>query len=391
MNKALLIILIIIGLFASAHAQTLDEVLEQIEKNNLELKAQQQKLESEILGLKTEMNLDNPSVSYGYFPENSSVPGTKQTFEVSQSFEFPTVYGKRKARIDYQAKFMEASYNLVRQEILLEASKQVIHILYDQKMQNLVRRRFDNAKALYDAFKLKYDKGDANILELNKAKLHYADMSGKLKQAEMNYKSAVEKLELLNGNKKIAVEDIDFPAESLISQDSLVAERLEKAAQIKIWKLYSKVAQKNIKLVQHEKLPDMTIGYGSEKVADEAFRGLVVGITIPLWEDRKKVDQARAENAYSEIQLQSKLETEQTNAMVEYSSVIALKEAFEEYREAINEIDNEKILKKSLTLGELSLIDYLTELHYYYELNNMFFQLERDYYLALAQLFKHRY
>ena len=72
-----------------------------------------------------------------------------------------------------------------------------------------------------------------------------------------------------------------------------------------------------------------------------------------------------------------------------YNKTVALKKSKDEYKQLLSTQNNEQILKKALNLGQISLLEYLTEVNFLYQSTENFLQTERDYYLSLTELLKY--
>ena len=95
-SKVLIFSLLVI-FTVNAYSQSFDEVLETIESNNKDIQAGSKYVESKTYEYKLNNLPDGPELSYGYFPDNSTVSGRKEVFEVSQSFQMPCFYRNQSA------------------------------------------------------------------------------------------------------------------------------------------------------------------------------------------------------------------------------------------------------------------------------------------------------
>ena len=98
MNR-LIILMTAIGIAMIGKAQSFDEVLYSIASNNAELKAQIEANESVVQTAKSENVLAAPELGYEHNWSNRGL-GTKWGFSVTQSFDWPGIYGKRGKAID---------------------------------------------------------------------------------------------------------------------------------------------------------------------------------------------------------------------------------------------------------------------------------------------------
>ena len=112
-----------------AQSTQTDQVLQEIEQNNKELNAFQSLMESRKLDFKSRNNLPDPQVAAFYLPFGEHNTGDYSEFQVSQSFEFPTVYAARSKWIDKQTDQLQLEYDQRRQDILLPAKKYCLELI----------------------------------------------------------------------------------------------------------------------------------------------------------------------------------------------------------------------------------------------------------------------
>ena len=87
----------------TAGAQGIDEILQQIARNNPQLHAQDKARNAEKIELKTSNNLDRTAVSYSPFFANGVQGIASSELVVSQDFDFPTLYAGRNKMIKKQS------------------------------------------------------------------------------------------------------------------------------------------------------------------------------------------------------------------------------------------------------------------------------------------------
>ena len=93
------IVLIILLFFIAdnTYSQSFSDILKSIEENNKDLQAGEKYVESKSYEYKQHNLPEGPELKYGYFPNTDDTPGTKEVFEVSQSFQIPCYYRNHKA------------------------------------------------------------------------------------------------------------------------------------------------------------------------------------------------------------------------------------------------------------------------------------------------------
>ena len=109
MNKHIVFAICGYLFFINGFSQTnnIEDLLNEIEQNNTELKGFQSFIESQQLENKSTNNLPDPQLSGYYLPFGENTTGDYTEFQITQSIEFPTVYSARNRLIETQKEQME--------------------------------------------------------------------------------------------------------------------------------------------------------------------------------------------------------------------------------------------------------------------------------------------
>ena len=89
MNRAYLAVAVAALSYGMMDAGDIDPVLQEIERNNLELKALRSENRASVLDMKGENSLEAPSVEYSPFFRNGVSGVASSELVVSQEFDFP--------------------------------------------------------------------------------------------------------------------------------------------------------------------------------------------------------------------------------------------------------------------------------------------------------------
>lgn len=374
----------------SAYSQTFDEVLKTIEGNNKEIQAGNKLVESKTLEHKQENKLEGPELSYGYFPDNSSVPGTKEVFEVSQSFQMPCYYKNQSAYSKLMINQEELSYLVLRQNVLSEAKSLLVEYVYLMKQVFVADKRLKFAEDIYNAYLIRIELGDVNALEVNKVKLHLLQVKKQENELRTSILAVKETLKNLNGGNDLDISIDDYPNESISDLDSLLFEKLTIDPELLYNQKVVEASEKNIKLTKNLQLPNFSLGYGSETVVDEKFRGLLVGVSIPLWGSKNAIQKAKIESEYYNLNNVSITESKISDTKIQFERILSLQENLNSYNTVLGSVNSEDLLNKSLEAGEISIIDFFTEMFYFYEIYDDYLLVEKEYHQALAELYKYK-
>lgn len=369
----------------------MEGILQQISQNNRQLKAYQSFIASQNLGNKSENNLPDPQASAYYLPFGEHETDDYYEYQVSQRFEFPTVYAARSKRIEKQKELLELEYKSMRQEVLLDAKKQLLELQNLQQRKELEQKRVQQAKQVYDQIRRLFDSEQIGILELNKSKVAWLQQQFKIDQIEIRIKNTLLELEKLNGGNSVQAERIRFFKDTEIAEvQALWEEKRSADPEVQMLLAWESVAEQQVKLEKNKVLPDLTVGYNYQGVNSSNYSGFLGGFSIPLWNSRNKVKAAEANLEYSQANTAVETAEIYTNFQGNYQQYQLLKKKFEEYRETFEDLNSEELLFKAYELGEFSFLDYYREVEFYREAYNKMLEMEKELLQLKAELLKHQ-
>ena len=386
MNR--LIITFLLLLFVNlANAQTISEVLKQIERNNTVLAALKQSGEAEKISNKTGIYLENPEMEYHYLWGNNSGVGNRTDFSVTQSFDFPTTYRYKQKVSDEKNMQIDMQYQIESKKILLDAKNTCIELIFMNIYSLELEKRLQHARQISGAYQSKFDKGEANILDLNKAKLNLLNAEKELNIHEADKEHLQAELIRLNGGNAIDFTLMRYDAELLPSNfEEWYTSVKGNNLLIKYLQQETELSKKTEKLQRSMNLPKFFAGYMSEKVVSEHFQGVAVGISIPLWENKNTVKHAKAQTLAHQAATDDANFYFRNESTALYQKAVKLRQIASNYGKTMASINSSELLKKALDAGELSLINYIQELGIYYDAVDNLLQTERDYQLVVAEL-----
>ncbi|HEY8387999.1 MAG TPA: TolC family protein, partial [Parasegetibacter sp.] len=202
------VFLLFVFLTVNAYSQTgLEQVLSSVLKNSDALNANKKYWEAKRAENKSSMSLENPTLEYDYLFGYPAGSGNLTEFAITQQFDFPTAYGRKKELFRQQQKLSELSQQAYRQEILLRAKLIYLEMVWLNRKQHLINERSVRTQEFVFNYQEKLDKGAATILEVNKAKLQLLNIrkDSSLNQQEIN--ARLTQLAELNGGQWITVTD----------------------------------------------------------------------------------------------------------------------------------------------------------------------------------------
>lgn len=331
-------------------------------QNNKGLKAYAKRVDqsNELVG--SALNLDKTQLYYNYDQNNIAENGLPiKVLGVSQSLQFPTVYGAQR-KVQKQKVTLSAQQYLLTKRIL---TKEVYKTYYNVVFYKNLARQYIFLDSLYGQFvsaaNKRYQVGETNLLEKLTAEAKQKEISILLSQTMEDQNKAYTMFhQWIQSDSVVKVKDTELPRLEL--QEPNITDNPGM--------LYYDSAQKlsnyTLSLERQRLLPDLHISVfqGTNNGVDaKRYNGFQAGISIPLWfgANKSKIKAAQTETMIVsdefenyKIQLESK-----------YQGLLA---DLKKFQEAVNyyEDTGEKLSKeltenasKAFKNGEIDFLQYV--------------------------------
>ncbi len=391
MNKKYLVVSVIFCFTAlNGMAQVIiDDVLKAVEKNNKSIQSNKKYWEAKQAEFKTGLTPYDPQVEYDYLFGSPVGAGNQKDFSITQRFDFPTVYKRKKVLSGQQIAQTNLQQQVYRQDILLESKLLTLQVIYLNKKNAELNRRLINTQKLVQDYQKKLDKGDVIILDVNKARLQLLDIKNETALNENEKLVLLTKISELNGGIPIAINDTIYPLVASIPDFEILDSTIEANDPIiKVYEQEKKILQQEMAVQKAMNLPKIETGYHSQGILGQSYKGFHAGITIPLWENKNKLNAARSNLEYAN----SSTETHRLNHRLEnkqyYEQLDARLKIVKEYKELLSTLNNTTLLNKALSLGQITIIQYFYDESFYFAAYDKYLQAEWEYQQALARLYK---
>jgi len=371
--------------------KNIEELLNEIEQNNTELNGYQSFIESQQLTNRSNNNLPDPQLSGFYLPFGDNTTGDYTEYQISQSFEFPTVYGARGKWNESKWQQLVSAYSTKRQEVLLKAKGILLELAFLQKRKAIETERKTQSKQVFDQIQELFDKEQVGILDLNKAKIAWIQEQFVVEQIESDIQIQLSKLKTLNGGKPIDgfSTQIVLPTE-IGTVENLWQEKLTNDPRLLELKANETASLQKVALEKNKVLPNLALGYNYQGFSGNNNSGFYGGVSIPLWNSKNKVKAAEANYEYQ----QSNTEVITTMLYAQFQETHKryklMLEKYKEYQTTMGNLDSEQLLFKAYQLGEYSFMNYYVELQFYRNASDKMLQMEKELQLLQAQLLKHQ-
>ena len=386
MKKQIITIALCIPMWLQA--QNIDHVLQSIEQNNKELQSAMQLTKAQKMENRTANNLPDPTVSYSSFYKNGAGPGHGTEFVASQGFDFPTQYITRNRQADLANEALSKEQLAIRRDILLKAKTLCIDLILLNQEKALMDIRKQNADELEVLYAKRLEAGDANILEVNKIKMERMNVQTEVAQNHASHRNVLQSLLAMNGNMPLEFAETQYPeVKEILDFNTLRDEVIASDLDLQALSFATKAADKQVSVNKQDWLPKLEAGFRRNTDTEMSMNGFVVGGSIPLFSNRKKVQIAKAQALSAQLMQEDAQLQVENNLMGLFNEMQQLKEAMNTYDVPLlhKTLD---LLKQALKEGQISLIEYFVEAESVYKNLQIRMQLENQYQKVMANIYK---
>ena len=301
------------------------------------------------------------------------------SFTVSQSFAFPTVYIQQNKLANANVKSSEWQLKTSQLEVATQVKQIYWQLAYLQSLQKLHVWQDSLYAGFQHAADLRLKSGETNRLEMLTARSQSMEVKNHLQQVNADMVIFKQKLQtLLNTSADIVAADtVLVRAEFLPQTDSAIV-----AANPALGLVTQQVEVSRIesRLERNRALPDLSVGYYSQTMQGEQevngvprtfgttdrFAGVQAGITIPLWiaPDIARIKAAKIKEKVA----QTNAEQYAKSLSGAYNSLLM---EFNKYANSLNYYENQALPEanmiieqstKSYRAGAMDYLDYVQSL-----------------------------
>lgn len=360
---------------AQSKSLSVEQAMERAANNNLALKSKDLSIQS-AEALKATAN-ELPKLNFNAQLGQYNSSKFDQSFSISQSIPFPTLFKARKELINENIKSRQIDKEISVNELM----KQVRTYYYQIEYLQYNKSKLSNLDSLYQDFiriaTVRFKAGDVKKIEINTAETQKGEINLLLKQNEVYLNNAYKNLKtLLNISENI---EIPFKEgyEPLKAENILDATAVANNPYVKALYQEMEIAEKNKNIERSQGLPEFSIGYtnqsligmgtqnGVEKYFNSGnrFNFVNLGVAIPLTFGATKARIQSLDYQKQVAETNAKLQKQQLSTQLE--------NVFNQYQQDVQQYDYyvsqalpnaEKIVKAGqlgYKTGEITYIEYL--------------------------------
>lgn len=370
------------------YASDINDLVKKVIANNRTITVTELSNKSEIEGLRSENNLQDPEIGLEHQWGMHNI-GNKWSVSISQSFDWPSVYSARKDAIRQSEEAMSRMYLQVALDKMLEIKLTMLDIINAKQNIILAERIMEYYNQLRETVKKGVDMGEMTRLDLNKLDIECARISSKLVALNRSLNESVTSLEALNGGhdcNDIISSLVSYPDDVIKSEDYYVTaiETYDPTISYNRSKIESSLSM--AKAARRSRMPGFSVGYGYEYELGERFNILSLGITLPLFSHRHKSKAAEYEALATENENESLLIDGVAQMKADRNNALLLIKEIDCYRPSFEREDNMALLKKAYDGGQINLITFIQEMDYFLSARQEFQDMIYRYNIVMAKL-----
>ena len=372
-------------IFGSIYCQSsinLKDAIQTALQNNLKVK--NEKLNSDYLQKMTKTGYDIPNTGiigeYGQF--NSNVNDIK--IGISQSIKFPTVYKRQKQLLIEEAKTGEWNEALQRKELTKQVTSVFYEMIYLKEKEKLLLK----SDSIYSEFlrksRLRFDKGESNILEKATAENQSGQIKIQLQELQSDYKTVQLQFNyLLNTDKNFVPFTSKLKIDFIENSDKITIEN-QPSIKLKEQELNNNKAE--ISLEKSKKLPELIGGiywqtFNTNTGFQDNYNGVFgqFGVTLPIFNSSIK-NRQKALEINSQIR-ENNLNIEKLKLQNQYQELL---QEYKKHQEIINYYENQALknvdlvtnaANKKFINGDINYLEWVLLINQNTEIQNNYIEV----------------
>lgn len=386
MKRHLFLIAFLAAYMAAPAQESVGNILEMVAKDSPRLKAASEATRADQADNARIRSLEAPEFEVGVLWGNDNV-GNRNDISITQSFDLATLSGKKgnlATALDLQSSLR---YQAELTDVIYDARILLSDIVYYNNLIETLTSYQSAMEVLLNKTERSLMAGEATAMDMGKVRLQLSSARTATSMAVTERTALIESLRTISGHSDVDFTGFSFECDKPSGDIDSWLNAVVENNPIMLY-AESRVRSDELQL-DIDKMawaPKLDVGYMAELARDEKYRGVTVGVSIPLWSNalnvrrsRAVVSQARADGEWQRQELM----TRATNA---WNRAHTLGRIASESQTALEQSDTRALLDRALEAGELSVLDYLLELGMYYDAIKENLKVQQEYHHALSDL-----
>lgn len=348
---------------------------------NPAISASRLRAEAEAREMEADNYLESPELEFEH------LWGTDQnrwSASVSQSFDWPGAYKARSKEQASARTAREAALAIIVYDKALSCKLAMLDVINARARLTFFEEVDSNLRRIASLTELAYEHGEATILDLYKTRIALLDSEGRLKTAIAEIENL---LAILQGYSAAGMPDARSTVwTSYPDQLPFISTDPRDYPQYALFEARDALSSSREQVVKMEALPSFSLGYVHAYEDRNHFNGLSVSFTLPSFSRNKRLEAVRASQAADMVDYHAEIMQLSAQNAALYSETQQLAEVMSRYEGLSNDNSYLDLLRQAYDGGELTIIEYITEINLFAESRLSYLDLQYRYNMAVARL-----
>ena len=388
MHKGInVLIAILAGVAAPCTIQAMDaeNAVKTVLSNNPRLKAIEESHDAQrrMLGVEGRIT-SQPEVEFEHLWGKDG--STKWNVGVTQGFDWPGVYAKRKAGAQAQIDAFQYLYDSEALSVAMEVRLCVARMVYVNRQLEMMNEVSANLKKLQALVATGYEKGQLNILDVKKLNFEVYSIETKLADLKQEEGELQAQLAALNGGAPVAVDAAAYSLQPIRDKEYYLNAAVENNPDVKAANQKAEASRASAKVARANRLPGFSLGYRHAFEEQTHFNGFAVGVTIPVFTTSAAVSAADMEARGFNFEAVTAASSARTAISARYDDALRRSAALKDMAAVALDENYPRLLLMAYEGGQINVITYLQEINFFISARADYLSSEYNYVVDLTEL-----
>nr|WP_300935719.1 TolC family protein [uncultured Muribaculum sp.] len=371
-----------------AHADNFNSLVDRMITMNPGLKSDYYAREAERESLRSAATLPDPEIEGGYM-WSAGEAGNKTDITISQSMEWPGVYGalRREARLRSQA--IDASRQVQINDAKETARMLLVDGVYIRKCADVMSRRIACIDSLLEIATKGALRNEITVLDVEKLRIERLEVLSRQSEIDVERARCLSAIGSFVGSSdsaKVILRAIDGYPDEILHPLALYSANSSAMPEIEQSRILAEASRARSDAERRRALPSLTAGYHFAHEDGTPFHGFVAGLSIPVFSSRGKAEAARLESLAEQARAEQQAIEQKASIDALHAEAMNMQQRYESYRKVLEGSSTPRLLLRALDGGQISMMTYLIESASYTDAILRMLEIQYRYQQSMARI-----
>lgn len=347
------------------------------------------RISQDILSVDAQTRVNDAEATAEFVPEveytqTFGKAGSKIDAGVSMGFDWPGLYGKRKAYASDQNAALMYDIQAQRFDLANNALQLFVDGVYANNQLVDLRKSLEVIERAQQLINKGYEHGQLTIIDVRKAELEVVGARLRVADVEAQLADVERQIAVLAGNDDFKVDLTNYMAFPMFTLDSCLA-GIDQMPDVMSARAQAKSQRSLAEVEKARRKPGFSLGYVFQREINENFNGFSAGISLPM---RSKSYSQAALSQAAQYDMEADLQANEHTIKVKrlYANLTALRSKIDALSAAALGSNYVELCEKAWRGGQINVLTFLQEVGYYIDTRMAVLDIEHQYRLTQVQL-----